>query len=262
MWAAANAGSATSRRRRHEDKRRRIDAGVGDGGIGHADDATPNNEVIGSDPDSDSSTDGERSTTESVHEEPSGDNDREPSSSPPSAPGSNASQPAMTAFVAAAASQHKKRKRKRKKKKKKKVIREETPEATMARLKSSYSAAMAAVGALHRVSQQYCVVWKEEGKTDNRGNVGGEESEANSSQIPQGNGVDGENAAMEKVADAAVGREETDAENNESNPPEAAQNENEESNVENTTTKEKLQEVHSTIQRVAQAARTAMEQSL
>ena len=64
-------------------------------------------------------------------------------------------------------------KRDRKQKKKKKLqqqkqnqkqkaqLREEIPEATLARLTSSYSVAMEAVGALHRVSRQYCHYWRE-----------------------------------------------------------------------------------------------------
>jgi len=72
------------------------------------------------------SSDGERSTTESIHEN-----------------SDDIAQPSTTQVP-------KKTKRKRKKK-----ATRENPEATMARLTSSYSAAMAAVGALHRVSRQY-----------------------------------------------------------------------------------------------------------
>lgn len=55
----------------------------------------------------------------------------------------------------------KRRRKKAKKQKKRGQAREETPEATMARLTSSYSVAIEAVGALHRVSRRYCELWKE-----------------------------------------------------------------------------------------------------
>ncbi|KAL3790740.1 hypothetical protein HJC23_010019 [Cyclotella cryptica] len=95
----------------------------------------PDHESDSSEWDSDSSD--ERSTTESIHGEASGKpaekNDEE--------------------FRGVKRSlQHKRRPRRRRKKRK----REETPEATMARLTTSYSAAMEAVGALHRVSKQIC----------------------------------------------------------------------------------------------------------
>ena len=147
MWAAANDGFS---RRRHRDKRRRIelDANGKDAGKrdGNAD------KDIDSDSDSDSSSDGERSTTESIHE---GDNLDQSTQGDTS--------------HASGGLPKKKRSRNKRKRKKKKQIREETPEATMARLKSSYSAAMGAVGALHRVSQEYSFWKQEEAKKKNDG---------------------------------------------------------------------------------------------
>ena len=102
MWAAAN-----SRKRSHTD--------------------TAGGNRSESEYDSDTTSDGERSTTESIHENDDDDN----------------AQPSTTQA------------RKKPKRKRKKRPNRENPEATMARLTSSYSAAMAAVGALHRVSRQY-----------------------------------------------------------------------------------------------------------
>lgn len=100
---------------------------------GTNDQLSPNHESDSSEWDGSSD---ERSTTESIHEE-SGKlvekTDEEFRSSKRSL-------------------QHQRCPRRRKKTQK----REETPEATMARLTASYSAAMGAVGALHRASKQIC----------------------------------------------------------------------------------------------------------
>lgn len=258
MWAAANDG-ATARRRRHHDKRRRTDDAGGGGkdqdGAKEADDND-----VGSDSDSDSSSDGERSTTESVHNEPSTEDGLGQSFTQASQ--GDASQPAS------AAGQHSK-KRKRKRKRKKKQIREETAEATMARLKSSYSAAMSAVGALHRVSQQYCAFWEEEGKkTDATGesNVGGEVDGSKARDLPSDNVIDGKQSVLKQGGDNTAGEEKTTAETNETNLElETSQNDNtanEETNAKNAGSTDKQQEALFTTQRVGQAARTALEQSL
>lgn len=144
--------------------------------------------------DSDTSSDGERSTTESTIHENIDDN------APPS-----------TAQV------RKKFKRKRRKK-----TTRENPEATMARLTSSYSAAMAAVGALHRLSRQYSK----------------------------------QNASVEKPksGDNAEGYIQNDLCKN--------QNDEGENTPETTNDNDSLQKAHTSIQRVAHAARNAFEQSL
>ena len=143
-----------------------------------------------SDYDSDTSSDGERSTTESIHENVDDNND------PPSTQ----------------AQVRKKLKRKRKKK-----ATRENPEATMARLTSSYSAAMTAVGALHRLSRQYSNQHTRDEKSKSGDN----------------------------------------AEDN-------VQNKTDERNItsESTNDIDSLQKAHSSIQRVAHAARNAFEQSL
>lgn len=231
MWAAANDGAA-SRRRRHRDKQRRSDDGGKDNDI-TADGVKADARADLESDDSDISSDGERSTTESIDDNAA----RSATQSQSDNAGNNSAE---------AAARHKKRKRKRKRKKKKTPIRpEETPEATMARLKSSYSAAIAAVGALHRVSRQYCAVWgEEEGreKTTFQGSSGGEVDEANVIEQP-GNDIDEENALKERGVKEREGGDT-------------------EANSETTNIEEKQREAHSTIQRVANAARMALEQSL
>lgn len=59
-------------------------------------------------------------------------------------------------------------KKRQKKKKRSIVTREETPEATLLRLQSSYATSMSAVGALHRLSHQLCALRRKK-------NVGGDE---------------------------------------------------------------------------------------
>jgi len=144
--------------------------------------------------DSDTSSDGERSTTESIHE----NNDN------------NAQLPPTRA--------HNKPKRKRKNKRPTR----ETPEATIARLTSSYSAAMAAVGAMHRVSRQYS---KQNAIKDKLKSCG------KSDGVPQ-------NDLLTNQKD-------------EENKKIATENDN-----------AQLQEAHAAIQRVALAARTAFERAL
>jgi hypothetical protein len=169
MWAAANSR-----------KRSRTDTSGGN--------------LSESEYDSDTSSDGERSTTESIHE----NND-------------NNAQPSPTRA-------HKKPKRKRKKKRPTR----ENPEATMARLTSSYSAAMAAVGALHRVSRQY--------------------SKQNASKDEQ--------KSSGKPHDMLHNELQTN------------QNEEENKTSETENDNAQLQNAHAAIQRVALAARTAFERSL
>lgn len=216
MWAAANDGAA-SRRRRHRDKQRRSDDGGKDNDI-TADGVKADARADLESDDSDISSDGERSTTESIDDNAA----RSATQSQSDNAGNNSAE---------AAARHKKRKRKRKRKKKKTPIRpEETPEATMARLKSSYSAAIAAVGALHRVSRQYCAVWgEEEGreKTTFQGSSGGEVDEANVIEQP-GNDIDEENALKERGVKEREGGDT-------------------EANSETTNIEEKQREAHSTI---------------
>ena len=173
MWAAANDGVR---------KRSRDGAGIN---------------LSESEYDSDSS-DGERSTTESINE-----ND------------ANA-QPSTTLQQA----------RKKPRRKRKKRPTRENPEATMARLTSSYSAAMAAVGALHRVSRQYSKQMENDNLQQNRGSK------------PAGNNV--QNKVVTNQTEQ--GNQNLEIPNNNDN--------------------EKLQKAHDAIQRVAHAARTAFERSL
>ena len=174
MWAAANDGIR---------KRSRDGAG---------------SNLSESEYDSDSS-DGERSTTESINE-----ND------------TNADQPSATLQPA----------RKKPKRKRKKRSTRENPEATMARLTSSYSAAMAAVGALHRVSRQYSKQMENDDLQQNRGNK------------PAGNNV--QNEVFTNETDQGIQNPE----------------------ISNNNDNERLQKAHDAIQRVAHAARTAFERSL
>lgn len=148
-----------------------------------------------SDYDSDTSSDGERSTTESIHENVD-DN------APPSTTQTQV---------------RKKLKRKRKKK-----ATRENPEATMARLTSSYSAAMSAVGALHRLSRQYSKQHTQDEKPKSGNN----------------------------------------AEDNIQNDQHKNKNEGGNNTPEITNDIDSLQKAHSSIQRVAHAARNAFEQSL
>lgn len=173
MWAAANDGIR---------KRSRDGAGSNLSESGY---------------DSDSS-DGERSTTESINE-----ND------------ANA-QPSTMLQQA----------RKKPRRKRKRRPTRENPEATMARLTSSYSAAMAAVGALHRVSRQYSKQMENDNLQQNRGSK------------PAGNNV------QNKVVT-------NQTEQGNQNP-----------EIPNNNDNEKLQKAYDAIQRVAHAARTAFERSL
>ncbi len=170
MWAAANSR-----------KRSRTDAA---------------GNILSDSEDSDSSSDGERSTTESIHE----NND---DNAPPST-----------------TQARKKPKRKRKKK-----TARENPEATMARLTSSYSAAMAAVGALHRLSRQYSKQYARDEQTKS--------SDNSKDNVKIQNELLSEN-----------------------------QNDEGKKAPEATTDDDSLQKAHDSIQRVAQAARTAFERSL
>ena len=134
MWSAANDGA---RRRRHRDKRRRTVV-IFENENDQGGDIITKSNTLDTDAEEDGSdSDGERSTTESIH----GD-------SSPSA--------RLTLQTGDAALCGNNAKRKRKKKKQRQIIvREEYPEALVARLTSSYTAAMNAVGALHRTSRQY-----------------------------------------------------------------------------------------------------------
>ena len=261
MWAAANDGV---RRRRHRDMRRRTGGEAG----GNEDDRVDyyaKKKSNGSDSDSeDDSSDGERSTTESVHD------DGGPSSSSSSSSGKKISLPSPsarsvhivdcapqagagddTAAAAAAAAafgqQPETRKRKRRKKKKKRQIREETPEAAIARLKSSYTAAMVAVGALHRLSGQYCAIRREKG---NAGGVVLDVGAANANGEPPSNIGDADAC---RTIEATCATEGDDQETNSV----TSQRDNGADAAD-----ENLREAYTSIQRVAQAARSALEQSL
>lgn len=63
------------------------------------------------------------------------------------------------------------------KKKRNTVVREETPEATLSRLQSSYATSMSAVGALHRLSNETCVLLRQRNDKKNDGG-GGENVQA------------------------------------------------------------------------------------
>ena len=131
------------------------------------------NSLCESEYDSGTSSDGERSTTESIHE----NDDKHPP----------------------AAAAPKKPKRKRKKK-----VTRENPEATMARLTSSYSAAMSAVGALHRLSKQYSKQFTQQDKQKSVNNSGStERNDAHSSEAEKVNTMSREaandNEAIEKA---------------------------------------------------------------
>jgi hypothetical protein len=169
MWAAANDGSR---------KRSRSDAG------GNLSDGEN---------DSETSSDGERSTTESIHE--NNDNTR----------------PCATQG------------RKKPKRKLKKRSFRENPEATLARLTSSYSVAMAAVGALHRVSRQY--------------------SNQNENDTQKGSGdKSGDSVKYDLLLHQSDNQENKSSETINNN--------------------ENLQMAHTAIQRVAYAARSVFERSL
>ena len=205
MWAAANDG-----RRRHQ--KRRSSVGVGVTSDYHEGDATLEKATSGSwsDSDDDSEASDERSTTESVNDEGTVSADK---------PGGNGQrlqrqQPS------------KKRKHSSRKRRKHKQLGEETPEAKIARLTSSYSAAMAAVGSLHRASLH---VWKERDTLRRISENGGAADNMN----VVGKSKDGDAAQEDAVAkQTAVA--------NTGNP------------------QEQLKDARSTIQRVAQAARAAI----
>ena len=254
MWAAANDGV---RRRRRRDKRRRT------GGAAGSNEDDPVNgakkKSSGSDSDSeDDSSDGERSTTESVHDNggpsssssgnnlslsPPGDRSSRVENCAPHAGAGDDTAAAATAF----GQQTETRKRKRRKKKKKQQIREETPEAAIARLKSSYTAAMAAIGALHRLSRQYCAFRKEEG---NAGGVVRDAGAAKANGAPPSNIGDVDAC---RTIDATCAIDGDDEETT----LETSQRENEADAAD-----ENLREAYTSMQRVARAARSALEQSL
>ncbi len=173
MWAAANDASERHRRRSRLEKLRRGIIQVSHAAGVHDDkerlsnkDSSRKSDDSSSDSESEGSDD-ERSTTESVHDV---DQDVAQATEPLRGDVSTTDQIATQEGMR---NSHKKKRRingdtdkkrkknKAKKKKKRKQVREETPEATMARLTSSYSVAMEAVGALHRVSRRYCDLWKE-----------------------------------------------------------------------------------------------------
>lgn len=133
MWSAANDGA---RRRRHRDKRRRTLV-IFENENDQGGDINTKSNTSDTDAEEDGSdSDGERSTTESIHDD--------------SSPSARSSLQMGDAALCGNA------KRKRKKtKKQRQVVREEYPEALVARLTSSYTTAMTAVGALYRTSRQY-----------------------------------------------------------------------------------------------------------
>lgn len=132
MWSAAN---DIARRRRHRDKRRRTVV-IFENENDQGGDINTKSNTSDTDTEEDGSdSDGERSTTESIHDD--------------SSSGARSSLQTRDAALCGNA------RRKRKKKKKRQIVREEYPEALVARLTSSYTSAMTAVGALHRTSRQY-----------------------------------------------------------------------------------------------------------
>lgn len=255
MWAAANDGV---RRRRRRDKRRRTGGAAGGGNEDDRVDYYAKKKSNGSESDSeeDDSSDGERSTTESVHDDVgpssgkkflslpshhSARSDRVEDCAPQAAAGDDT--------AAAFGQQPETRKRKRRKKKKRQ-IREETPEAAIARLTSSYTSAMVAVGALHRLSGQYCATFRRR----EEGNAGGVVFDAGAAKAANGeppSNIGDADAYRTIEATCATGGDdqETDLV--------TSQRDNEADAAD-----ESLREAYTSIQRVARAARSAMEQSL
>jgi hypothetical protein len=139
------------------------------------------------------------------------------------------------------------------KRRKKKRWREETPEATMARLTSSYSAAMEAVGALHRVSR---LVWKENCVapvvTDNneRKSVG---AGGNLGESAIGNETEDE-ARLDASKDDVLNTNSDEMMQVEDEKTNDADNKNDGA--------DKLVASKTAIQKVAQSARSSLEQSL
>lgn len=177
----------------------------------------PNN--TDSDTSCDSEASDERSTTESIHDSEKANENSKP-----------------------AVDEQKKRSQRRRRRKKKKRRREETPEAAMARLTTSYSAAMGAVGALHRVSRQ---IWRDNSSNKNEEMDGGvadmevcEESDRWESSVDESEKT---NREQDKNAQSEMPvSPDKDASNAAS----------------------KLEEAYTTIEKVAQSARSSLEQSL
>jgi hypothetical protein len=236
MWAAANDGA---RRRRRRFRQRRT--GGDDDRCDDAEQRTSDSDDV--DSGEDDSSDDERSTTESIRD----------GGQPPS---SSTSDPRMvhvendTAHTtgerndpAVAADFHRqfevhKRKRKRRKREQ---IRDEAPEAAIARLTSSYNAAMTAVGALHRLSGEYCAFWKEEGIVRGGRVLDADAPDANNCE-PSPN-----------IGDVSEGSKMFEGEGNGG-----------ETNLETSQPRcdDDLREAYISVQRVSRAARLALEQSL
>lgn len=177
------------------------------------------------DSDWDSDSSGERSTTESIHgDKPLHDIGTRPSGADASAG--------------------------RKRRKKKKRRKEESPEAAVARLTSSYSAAMVAVGALHRVSRQIC----------NENNTAAvDDEDENSGIVDVGQGE--ERTDIQAVDDSHVDISKvTQAEKSGDMQIETEKTSDEHKNKD--TAANKLEESKATLEKVAQSARTSLEQSL
>jgi hypothetical protein len=122
--------------------------------------------------------------------------------------------------------------KKRRRRKKQKL---ETPEATVARLTASYSAAMGEVGALHRASRQ---IWKEN------------------------NLVCSKDAGVGRHEDPDVTAKVDASEENEPSPMQIDDDNSEEKDSNKDSTTDRLEEAYTTIQTVAQSARSSLEQSL
>eukprot|EP00956_Cyclotella_meneghiniana_P000852 scaffold966_cov47-Cyclotella_meneghiniana.AAC.9 len=173
------------------------------------------------DSDWDSESSGERSTTESITD--------------------NAKPTHQDDTIVLASKQGGIRKRRKKKKRK----REETPEAAVARLTTSYSAAMGAVGALHRLSRQ---IWKDnsndvradEERGDNQDIAGDEEKPTVDKDVCM-------DECQEQNADLTSDEMQVDE-----TPPESLDN----------SAPNRLEDSFNAVQKVAQSARTSMEQSL
>jgi hypothetical protein len=239
MWAAANDGA---RRRRRRVKQRRTCGGGGE--VDRRDDAekrTNDSDDADSGEDDSSSDDGERSTTESIHDEGQPSSSSHPclarvENDAPHTTGGGIDPAVATDFHR----QFEIRKRKPEKRKRKQ-IREEAPEAAIVRLTSSYNAAMTAVGALHRLSGQFCAFWKEEGVVGGGRALDGEASDAYNCEPPSNIGdVDDVSNVSEKEGNG-------DETNLESSQPRCD---------------DSLREAYISLQRVSRAARLALEQSL
>ena len=132
----------------------------------------------------------------------------------------------------------------------------------MARLKSSYSSAMTAVGALHRVSKQYCDHFKKLKEKKKSDGQGGMVDDGIGIGVDANNNVEGSNdTAMEKGGaniniDTTM---ETENSNNDTSNDQSNALDNASKDGDRETTHK---EAYNTIQRVAQASRMALEQSL